>query len=88
MPSNEKMTMNKNKSNKRDAMDWIEFNNDATKLESECQYLKTDKDMVINQFMDNMGTTKKMAVIVYRRIDSIFFGCKHKNLLGHFEHTE
>lgn len=32
--------MNKNRSNKRDAIDWIEFNNDATKFDNDLQYLK------------------------------------------------
>lgn len=34
------MTMKRKRSNKRDAIDWIELSSDATKLESERQYLR------------------------------------------------
>ena len=40
IPNNAKITINKNRSNNRDAIDWIEFNRDATKFDSDCQYLE------------------------------------------------
>lgn len=40
MPSSEKITMNKKRSSKSEKIDWIEFKSDATRFESDCQYLK------------------------------------------------
>lgn len=34
--------MNRKRRNNKDAIDWIEFNNEATKLDSDFQYLKTE----------------------------------------------
>lgn len=40
IPSKANITINRNKSNSKEAMDCIEFNNDATKFERDLQYLK------------------------------------------------
>lgn len=40
MPSSAKMTMNKNSSSNSEAIDWIELSNDATRFESDRQYLE------------------------------------------------
>ena len=39
MPRRAKMTMKRKRSNKSDAIDWIELSRDATRLERERQYL-------------------------------------------------
>lgn len=39
MPRSAKITMKRKRSNNSDAIDWIELSNDATKLESDRQYL-------------------------------------------------
>jgi len=39
MPSRAKMTMNRKSRRRRDAIDWMELRSDATKLESDRQYL-------------------------------------------------
>lgn len=40
IPSNEQMSINRERSNRRPAMDLILFNRDATRLLKELQYLK------------------------------------------------
>lgn len=39
MPSSAKMTMNKKSSSKSEAIDWMELRSDATRFDSERQYL-------------------------------------------------
>lgn len=46
IPSSENITINKKSRSNKDAIDCIEFNNDATKFESERQYLKFDRYII------------------------------------------
>lgn len=43
IPSNANITMNRNNKSKRDAIDCIEFNRDATKLDRDLQYLEVEE---------------------------------------------
>jgi hypothetical protein len=45
MPSRANITMNKNSSNNNEAIDCIEFNKEATKFDSDCQYLDNEKEI-------------------------------------------
>lgn len=43
------MTMNKNSSSKRDAIDWMELRREATRFDSDRQYLVWEKSKVSNE---------------------------------------
>ena len=51
MPSREKITMKRNSSNNREAIDWIELSRDATKLDRERQYLPTTHSSSVHQLI-------------------------------------
>lgn len=48
MPSKANITMNKNNNNKREAIDCIEFNREATRLDNERQYLQNKTHLINN----------------------------------------
>lgn len=61
IPSNAKMTINKNSNSNKEAMDWIEFNKEATKFESDRQYLKqiiVDNGMMLRVWSNLLGDLK------------------------------
>lgn len=41
MPNKAKITIKRKSSNSREAIDWIEFNNEATRFDNDLQYLKS-----------------------------------------------